>query len=326
MDLIFKTLPANPSYEQSCSILDDNPDEFWQPLLRFIQEKHGLAQGSWQRIHAGGNALFALNDAFIVKVVPPNWVYQGQAEIDASTLLGQQLSIAIPQVLASGSVNNWLYVVMTKLPGVSLADVWQQLNQSEKLLLVQQLGLFIRELHSLPLAGDNKMKVNWADYIDKLKQDCLPRHQRKGVSENLIAQIEPYLAQQALAQGMAFDDGIDMFIHMDLHPWNLMVEQKDGQYRLCGVLDFGDAIVGRSRLLELLTPMLFMCQGNEALVRALLESYSLLDIGDKEELRRQLMAIALLRPACDFNFVLSQVPQTGERENWQQISEQLFPL
>ncbi|WDE13587.1 phosphotransferase family protein [Thalassomonas haliotis] len=322
MDLIFKALPANPDYEQSCSILDDNPDEFWQPLLGFIQEKHALPQGSWQRILAGGNALFALNDEVIVKIVPPNWAYQGQAEVDASALLAKQLSIAVPQVLASGTVNNWLYVVMTKLPGISLADVWEKLEQSDKLLLVKQLGQFIRELHHLPLPADNTMKVNWADYIDKLKQDCLPRHQRKGVNEKLVAQIEPYLAQQVLA----FDDGADMFIHMDLHPWNLMVERKDGQYRLSAVLDFGDAIVGRSRLLELLTPMLFMCQGNAALVQALLESYSLLDCADKERLRQQLMAIALLRPACDFNFVLSQVPQTGERDNWQQISEQLFPL
>ncbi|WP_281556915.1 phosphotransferase [Thalassomonas sp. RHCl1] len=322
MSAVLNFLPSSPSYRQSCGIIDDNPDEFWQPLLNFIQEKHGLAQGSWQRIHAGGNVLFALNDEFIVKVVPPNWVYQGQAEIDAAALLGQQLSIAIPRILASGTVNNWLYVVMTKLSGVSLADVWQELSQDDKLLLVQQLGQFIRELHRLALPADHKMKVNWEDYLEQLKENCVPRHQRKGVNADLVMQIEAYLAQQELT----FDDGADIFIHMDLHPWNLMVEQKGGQYCLSGVLDFGDAIVGRSRLLELLTPMLFMCQGNEALVQTLLESYALLDVTDKEKLRQQLMAIALLRPACDFNFVLSQVPVSGERKNWQQISRQLFPL
>ena len=90
---------------------------------------------------------------------------------------------------------------------------------------------------------------------------------------------------------------------------------------------FGDAIVGKSRLLELLTPLLFMCQGNKALVQQLLASYALLaEYQDKAQLRDQLMAIALLRPACDFNFVLSQVPVSGERNNWQQISHQLFPL
>jgi len=184
------------------------------------------------------------------------------------------------------------------------------------------VGAFTRELHQLALPADNKMKVNWAEYIEQLREDCLPRHKRKGVSEDLVAQIEPYLAGKELV----FDDGVDLFIHMDLHPWNLMVEQKDGLYRLSGVLDFGDAIVGRSRLLELLTPLLFMCQGNAELVQALLESYALFEVGDKEMVREQLMAIALLRPACDFNFVLSQVPQTGERDTWQQISRQLFPL
>ncbi|WDE03596.1 phosphotransferase [Thalassomonas viridans] len=322
MEFVFQALPVDPGYEQSCDLVDNSPDEFWQPLLEHLKEKHQLPDGSWQRIRTGANVLFSLDDQLVLKIVPPNWGYQGQAEIDSCSLLGRQLSVAIPEVVASGTVNNWLYVVMTKLPGTSLADVWQDLGHSDKLVLVKQLGSFIRELHQLTLPDDHQMKVNWADYIDKLKQDCLPRHKRKGVDESLVAQIEAYLSGQALV----FDDGTDLFIHMDLHPWNLMVQHKEGQYRLSGVLDFGDAIVGRSRLLELLTPLLFMCQGDKALALALLKSYSLLDVDDKEVLRQQLMAIALLRPACDFKFVLSQVPQTGDRDNWQQISRQLFPF
>lgn len=105
-----------------------------------------------------------------------------------------------------------------------------------------------------------------------------------------------------------------------------MADKVNGEYQITGVLDFGDAVIGNSRLLELNTPLLFLCQGNPVLVKELIDTYQLLDISNIEQLVDNLMAVALLRPACDFNFVLQQVPQTGPRDNWQKIARQLFPF
>jgi hypothetical protein len=44
------------------------------------------------------------------------------------------------------------------------------------------------------------------------------------------------------------------------------------------------------------------------------------------EFQRKLMAVVLLRPDCDLNFVLRQVPITGTRDTWDEIAEQLFPV
>ena len=152
--------------------------------------------------------------------------------------------------------------------------------------------------------------------------NCIERHTRKKLPSQLVEQIPNTLDQAS----DYFDDGDTFFIHMDLHPWNLMVDKVDGLYKICGVLDFGDAVIGKSRLLEINTPLLFLCQGNPVLVKALIDSYQLLKITNPKQLKANLMAIALLRPACDFNFVLQQVPQTGLRDNWRQIADQLFPF
>ena len=37
-------LPANPSYRESCDLVDNSPDDFWYQILDYIADKHKLAQ------------------------------------------------------------------------------------------------------------------------------------------------------------------------------------------------------------------------------------------------------------------------------------------
>ncbi|WP_168204281.1 phosphotransferase [Aliikangiella coralliicola] len=314
-------LPTQPTYQQSCDLIDNAPDEHWSPALEHIRNAHQLRSGDFVRIKEGANALFKLNQSLIIKLVPPNWVGQGDAEIESSKMVTGKLSLATPEVIAHGKINNWIYVVMSILKGETLADVWDQLDFQNKRLITGQLGQFIRELHQLPVDHSSLMNVDWPNYIAQLNTDCVPRHTRNKVPQSLIEQIPTYLSDS----NYHFDDGKTFFIHMDLHPWNLMVEKNNNNYRLCGVLDFGDAIIGRSRLLELATPILFLCQGDKMLIDTLLKNYQLLDQANSKKLQQELMTVSLLRPACDFNFVLQQVPTIGPRETWQQIAAQLFP-
>ncbi|GAA5215205.1 phosphotransferase family protein [Corallincola platygyrae] len=319
-------LPPNPNYTAACDFIDSPAIEPWHPVLAYITQKHQLGESRWQRISEGGNALFrgqnASGNGLILKLVPPNWRYQGEAEAAALSLLQNQTSLAIPSLAASGEQDNWFYVVMNQLPGVSLADVWGGMNSAHKLYIVRQLADFIVELHSLDLPDAHPLKPSWHQYHQKLLDDCIARHTRKQLAPQLVDQITDYLA----ASPPYFDDDATFFIHMDLHPWNLMVEEKGNGYQLSGVLDFGDAVIGNSRLLELATPLIFLCQGDPALTATLLEHTKVLSRPADDTLQHALMATSLIRPACDFNFVLSQVPVTGPRDNWQQIAKQLFPI
>jgi len=316
-------LPERPSYEHSCDLLDNAADEYWIPVLEFLRNKHQLGAGEFVRIKEGANALFKLGGRLIIKLVPPNWGYQGEAEIEGNRIVSGKLSIAIPEVIGNGEVNRWIYVVMSVLPGVSLADVWDGLEHQQKLHLIAQLGRFIRELHLIATPKNSCLKVDWAAYHQQLLDECVPRHVRKKLSQKLAAQIPAYLA----ASSDYFDDTKSIFIHMDLHQWNLMVERTGQDYHICGILDFGDAVIGKSRLLELATPLLFLCQGNRELCACLLEkNYGLFDQVDKVNIQKNFMLVSLLRPACDFNFVLQQVPSTGARNSLDEIASELFPV
>jgi len=293
-------LPSEPSYDEACDIIDDSPDDYWFPFLDQIRIESQLPEGDWIRIREGGNVLFKLAGRFIIKIVPPNWDEQGSAEIHSSELLAGKLSIPIPEVIANGAINNWIFVVMTLLPGDTLSEVWNELGRGEKITILKQLGCFMRELHQLPAPDKSPIRIDWAEYQQKLIDDCVPRHTRKGVPTPLVNQIANYINS---TEGY-FDDDQTFFIHMDLHIWNLMVDKVEGKHKISGVLDFGDAVIGKSRLLELNTPILFLCKGDKELIDVLLDSYQLLEQVDANTLRQNLMTVALLRPACDFNFVL----------------------
>lgn len=320
--LTTELLPKDPSYQQSCELLDNAEDSFWLPILHKIASTHQLTIKKWHRIKQGGNALFAINEALIVKIVPPNWAYQAQAELNAIAILPKMLSLETPEFIANGHINTWPYILMKRMSGISLAERWPDLSLEQRKPIIQQVARFIKELHQLELPRDCDLKADWSSYCQQLIKDCVARHQRKGLPSSLVEQIPAYLGNEE----SYLDDGADFFIHMDLHPWNLMVTESAFGLKLTGVLDFGDAIVGRSRLLELNTPALFMCQGNVELLRTLFSTYGLLKKDRVEQLQKACMLVALLRPACDFNFVLEQVPVTGARNTWPQIAQQLFPI
>jgi hygromycin-B 7''-O-kinase len=161
----------------------------------------------------------------------------------------------------------------------------------------------------------------WPEYHQKLLNECLARHKRNRIPEALLGQVEYYLSLSS----DYFDDGETFLIHMDIHPWNLMAEQRGDVYHLSGVLDFGDAVIGRSQLIELATPIIFLCQGDTKLVNQLLESYGRYQVDNQQTFQQNLMATVLIRPDCDLNFVMSQVPYSGPRDTWEQVAEQLFP-
>jgi hygromycin-B 7''-O-kinase len=292
------------------------------PVLDHLQQTFRLAGNQWSRMPGGSNALFLLGDDVIVKLVPPNWRQQGERERIVAPLLHGNLSLETPRLIGGGHVDNWVFLISSRLHGSSLADVWPSLDGDEKRSILLQVGNLLRELRSVTFDADIPIRVDWPRYIRGLVSTCLARHQRKGMPAHLAQQVMPYIESAGEFSQM----GQPRFIHMDIHPWNLIARKEQGRWTLSGLIDFGDAIVGNCDRFELVTPLMFMAQGNPILAEALLESYGFLDDCDAPTLQRQLMATALVRPDSDVMFCMQQVPVSGPRETWKQIALQLFPL
>lgn len=321
MKIAIHCLPEQPSNAAACELIKSAPLSYWMPVLNHLQQAFRLPGDQWQRIPEGANALFQLGDEVILKLVPPNWRRQGDKELIVAPLLDGKLSLETPRLIGGGEVDQWVFVLSSRLQGVSLATLWPALETDQKRLIMLQVGTLLRELRGIPVEADSAIGVEWPHYIDKLLGACLARHQRKAMPPHLAQQVMPYLA----AAGDFSPAGQARLIHMDIHPWNLMARKDHGQWALSGLIDFGDAIVGHCDRFELLTPLMFMAQGHPVLVQALLDSYGLLDAAGPT-LRRQLMAAALIRPDSDVGFCMQQVPVSGPRDTWEQVALQLFPV
>lgn len=320
--IVLDCLPQGLDNAACNDFIHGAPLTAWLPVLSHLQRAFGLPDGAWERIPQGANALFGLGGDVIVKLVPPNWRRQGDKEILVAPLLEGKLSLQTPRLIGSGEIDNWVFVITSRLAGVLLADVWPSLDIEQKRSIMVQTGQVLRELRAVAFDQDIAIKVDWPSYLRELSAGCLARHQRRKMPAGLLGRVLPYLE----AAGEFAKAGEARFIHMDIHPWNLMAKQEAGCWKLDGLLDFGDAIVGHSDRFELLTPMIFMAQGSQVLLKALLDSYGATCALSPSELRRQLTACMLIRPDSDVMFCMQQVPASGPRDSWEQVAAQMFPV
>lgn len=322
MTTILNCLPQNLSNPACNDYIANTPLAAWMPVLEHLQQAFDLPPGAWEKVPLGANALFGLGDEVIVKLVPPNWRRQGDKEILVAPLLDGKLSLQTPSLIASGEIDHWVFVIFSRLQGTLLADIWPSLELEQKQAIMLQTGQLLRELRRVQFDAEIAIRVDWPAYIQELIDGCMARHQRRKMPESLLAQVMPYIE----AAGDFASAGEPRFIHMDIHPWNLMAKQEQGVWKLSGLLDFGDAIVGNSDRLEILTPMIFMAQGNPLLFKSLLQAYGEIEDIGTADFQRQLTAYMLIRPDCDVTFCMQQVPLSGPRDNWDQVAKQMFPL
>jgi hygromycin-B 7''-O-kinase len=101
-------------------------------------------------------------------------------------------------------------------------------------------------------------------------------------------------------------------------PENFLLSQKNGGWKLSGLIDFGDVFTGWGEY-DLLGPSAFMTAGMPRRVRRFLGGFGYSQADITPELTRRLMALALLHRFSDLN---RQICIQG----WHQKAGNLFEL
>jgi len=126
-----RLLPAIATREDYCRVRHQPADE-WLPALRALGERHGLPEESVQRFAAGENPVFGLGEQLVVKLVPNLWVRAVQREAESLRFLADKTTLPVAHLVAEGRMEDWSYLVSTRLPGTPLDRVWPRLNSEEK--------------------------------------------------------------------------------------------------------------------------------------------------------------------------------------------------
>lgn len=277
-------------------------EEVWRPALRVIGERHGLAGAGLQRASAGTHVVW-LGEREVVKLFAPWWPDDFAAERRMLEHVGGRLPIATPRIVAAGELEGWPYLVMTRLEGRPLDELWPALAPAERRGLLAGIGELAAGLHALPLLpGEDDPATSWAGFVATRREKLAHKHAADGLGPAWIEDIE-----RTVAGLPTLDRGVELAcLHTDMQGGNLLARSVGDRVELSGLFDFGDAMIG-AREHELIAPAAFMAVDVAGGLRALLGGYGYVEPERDEQLIARLTGHLLLQRYCSLPYLLRRL-------------------
>lgn len=222
---------------------------YWHPLVEYIFNKHDFPQLQQIRAgHPGSNAVFWVNETFIVKIFGPWWEEYADRELELYQHLAPFENLLIPKVLAWGSVEagqRWKYIIIEGCAGEPIGDVWGDVPRENHLQIAEHLGEIVQALHRVPVAGIQSMETGihyWREFVQSRVKNCVVHHRERGsLPEHLLRQIPDYLER---AMPLFPDDFSPCIVNADLTEDHVLLSQTDAGWQVTGIIDFGDVEIG----------------------------------------------------------------------------------
>ena len=294
--------PVSSRAEYEALRIDAN---IWPLAMRIICQRHGLPTerlirfGDGTDPTYGSNVVFAVGERYIIKLYPPFDRRLFEADRTVAEHVYGKLEVTTPEIYAYGTLENWPYLVMSRLQGVYLSDVWDTLEYADQLRLVTELAGLLVHLHALPTDKLTLLEGNWSAFVAERVRNCVQLHREQEVPASWLQQIPGYLAYAAPLYPPGFTPAI---VSADIHEYHLLARQEHGQWQLSGLFDFDDARIGFHEY-DLASAGLFMMWGRPALLRTFLLTYGYPEAEINEQLSHRLMAYTLLHRYRPLNWV-----------------------
>jgi hygromycin-B 7''-O-kinase len=279
--------------------------DVWFQVMHIICQRHGLAHEDLRRFGDGTDpadgscVAFAAGKHHVIKLFPPYQKRLYEAELVVAGHVFGKLSIATPEIYAHGTVDEWPYLVMSRLQGSYLSGIWDRLDQVDQVHLVIELAGVLVQLHGLPTNDLPYLDTNWKEFVEARVEGCVQRHREHGVPEYWLQQMPDFLAHASPLYPFDFPSAI---ISGDIHQYHLLARLEHGQWRLSGLFDFDDALLGFCEY-DLAAAGLFLMAGRSTLLRPFLLTYGYAVSDLNERLSHRLLAYTLLHRYRPFNWV-----------------------
>ena len=267
----------------------------WLPAARDIARSHGLCDTVSQVFATGTNLVIALDERLILKIFPPMLRAQFASERGTLAQLRGKLSVPIPETVAEGERDGWPYLVITRLAGTLGSEAWPALPEDQKERLLAQIGETIAEVQRVPPGALLEIEPRWDAFVRQQAAACRARHARLGLAQKFLDGLDDLLRDAA---GLIPVDAAPVILTGEYIPENFLLANDDGEWRLAGLIDFGDVMTGW-RDYDLLGPSAFMAAGMPRRVRSLFDGFGYARGDVTFALKRRLMALMLLHRASD---------------------------
>jgi hygromycin-B 7''-O-kinase len=269
-------------------------DDVWQQAAATVCALHSIPYERLRRSSQGENIIFFVDEDFVIKIFAP-FRENCLRETEALAFAQGKLSIKTPDLMHTGKIDRWSYLVMTRLPGQASREVWASVGQRDRLEIVSRLGLAISELHRYAAPLQTDLDRNWRGFIERQARMSVDRQRACGANPEWLASLPPYIdARLALLP----TDYEPVLLHGDIHAGNLLLMEEGGRWQIGGLIDFGDSLWGFNEY-EFVAPGVLMVQGDGELQKALLLAYGYTEAQLNLHLRARLMLLTVLYECSD---------------------------
>ncbi len=288
--------------------------EPWLRAMEAICADHALA-GELRLFQDGSCVLFSVGERWVIKLFEPWFPGHYEAECAVMAHVQGRLPVPTPELVHHGQLEGWGYVVMTRLGGRNVDELWTGLKPDEHASVSAQVGTLAAALHGLPTTGLEDLRPQWRPFIAAQREGCVARHRGLGLAEGLLAEIE------VLLETVAPDEPDLVLLHTELTGTNLLASAAV----LSGMIDFEPSMLGVPEY-DLVGAAIFIGRGRRESVRAGLQAYGYASADLDEALQRRLMAYTLLHRYSNLGFFWRQVSDEPLPASLQAITDGFFPL
>ena len=285
------------------------------PVALDIARSHGLPHADPQIFSTGTNLVVGLDHRLILKIFPPLLRSQFVSERSALAQLRGHLSVPIPEIVLEGERDGWPYLVITRLSGILGTEAWPVLPEDQKERLLAEIGETIAEVQRVPVGDLSRIEPRWDRFIARQIEGCHARHARLGLPPKFLDGLDDILREATTLVPL---DASPVILTGEYIPENFLLSSEGGNWRLSGLIDFGDVMTGWGEY-DLLGPSAFMTAGMPRRVRSLFAGFGYSKADIDFTMKRRLMALMLLHRASD---PVSHICIEG----WQQKAADLFEL
>ena len=298
-------------------------DDVWRPVIEAICRRYSLLDKPFERGPDGTHIVYLIGQKYVVKLFVPLFAQDFVAEHLVANHLVGKIGVRIPEIVAEGQIGGWNYLIMTRISGIPLETIWDDLPPTNCLQIATEVGQMIAQIRTVSVKGLEVLKMDWRTFLADQAAD--------------ISAYQPPLLElawepaQEIAELFAsltelFEENFEpVLLLADITREHVFVDWRDGQWQMVGYVDFGDAMVGHPDY-ELIAPGLEIAGGDPIVLRTLLLAAGYSETRLNQVFGRRLMAYTLLHRFVDLASVLSAVPQARTAESLDELAQLIWPL
>ena len=264
----------------------------WMDAAKQICRRHRISFAALKRAGGSEHIVFLVDDSLVIKIYKP---FRGcfEREKKALEFVGGRISLKVPEIVQTGEIEGFDYVLMTQLSGEAMTRAaWLTLPKTEQMWFVSELADSLRSIHSLDAES---FDCDWSEFVEERAKTFVERQIAHGVNARIVESLPAFIETNLK---LVPKNSPTVFLHGDVHFGNLRRQKSGSKRQIAGLFDFADSRRGAHEY-DFLAVGILMIQGQGEVQREFFKSYGYAENELDESFRRRLMMLTMLYETSD---------------------------